>query len=148
MKLRLLGRIRRRSETRHFHRRDTGSEQAAGVEEVQAVHRSDDHGAVHDVEVQFVTDDPAIPAVDELDGSVHRSGLEESEIRHGVGEVHTGRGWQTYLTYIRRELRADPTNISFMLWSNVNRPDAGSSSRPSKGLSYKNRQRNSIANPI
>ena len=53
----------------------TRSKEPSGVENVQAKHRGDDHGAVHDVEIQFILDDPTLPAVDKLNGSVHRSGL-------------------------------------------------------------------------
>ena len=55
------------------------------MEDVQAVHRSDDHGAIHDVEVQFILDDPTFPAVDKLNSSVHRPGLEDQSYRMGIG---------------------------------------------------------------
>lgn len=54
------------------------------MEDVQTVHRGDDHGAIHDVEVQFVLDDPTFPAVDELNGSVNRPGLENRNCRMGI----------------------------------------------------------------
>ena len=46
------------------------------MEEIQTVHRGDDHGTIHDVEVQFVCDDPPLPTIDKLDGPVHRPELE------------------------------------------------------------------------
>ena len=56
------------------------------MEDVQAVNRSDDHSAIHNVEVQFVPDDPTIPAVGKLDSSVHRSGLpKDQSYREGTG---------------------------------------------------------------
>ena len=47
------------------------------MEDVQTEHSGDYHGAIHDVEVQLGGDNPTIPAVDKLDGSVYRSGSED-----------------------------------------------------------------------
>lgn len=49
------------------------------MEDVQAVHGGDDHGAIHDVEVQLGGDNPTIPAVGKLNSSVYRSGLEDQD---------------------------------------------------------------------
>jgi len=54
------------------------------MEDVQAVHRRDDGGAIHDVEVQFVLDDSTLAAVDKFDSSVHRSRLEDQSYRMGI----------------------------------------------------------------
>lgn len=45
------------------------------MEDVQAVQRGDNHRPIHYVEVQLSCDDSTIPAVDEFNGSVYRSGL-------------------------------------------------------------------------
>jgi hypothetical protein len=63
------------------------AEEAAWVEEVQGVHRQKDHGTVHSVEVEFGGDDPTLPSVGELDGSVHGSdvdseGAESTSVEH------------------------------------------------------------------
>jgi hypothetical protein len=52
------------------------TEETTWVEEVQAVHRQEDHGTVHSVEVELGGDDPALPTVNELDGSVHGSDVD------------------------------------------------------------------------
>ena len=57
------------------------------MEEVQTVHRQENHCTVHSVEVELGGDDPPLPTVDELDGSVHGSdvdgeGAENNSVEH------------------------------------------------------------------
>ena len=75
------------------------TEETTWVEEVQAVHRQEDHSTVHCVEVELGCNDPPFPAVDELDSSVHRSDVdgegaesrsEEYRLHVLVHEVVTG----------------------------------------------------------
>ena len=56
------------------------------MEEVQAVHCQDDHGTIHSIEVKFGGDDPARPAVGELNGSVHGSDVEGESAESGTIE--------------------------------------------------------------
>lgn len=76
------------------------------MENVQAEHSSDDHGAIHDIKVQLGRDNPTIPAVAKLDGSVYRPELEDQ-----TTSWRLARCYYTYLTYIMRELSADPNNM-------------------------------------
>ena len=48
-----------------------GTEETTWVEDVQTVHREDNHGTIHSVEVDFSGDDSAVPTVGKLDSSVH-----------------------------------------------------------------------------
>jgi len=52
------------------------TEETTWVEEVQAVHRQEDHGTVHSVEVEFGGDDPALPTVGELNCPVNGSDID------------------------------------------------------------------------
>lgn len=69
------------------------------MEEIQAVHRQEDHGTVHSVEIEFGGDNPALPTVDKLNGSIHRSDVdgegternsEEHRLHFSVHEVIAG----------------------------------------------------------
>ena len=59
----------------------------ARVEGVQAVHREENHSTIHNVEVDLGGDDPAVPTVGELNGSVHRSNI-DGERTEGSSEEH------------------------------------------------------------
>ena len=58
------------------------------MEEVQAVNRQDNHGTVHNVEVDFGGDDSSIPAIGELDGSVDGSDVDGERAEGGSKEHH------------------------------------------------------------
>lgn len=71
------------------------------MEEIQAVHRQEDHSTVHSVEVELSGDDPALPTVNKLDGSIYGSDIdcegaesnsEEHRLHFLVQEVVTS-GW-------------------------------------------------------
>lgn len=47
------------------------------MEDVQAEHRSEDHGTIHDIKVQLGRDDPTIPTIAKLDGSIYRPELKD-----------------------------------------------------------------------
>ena len=81
------------------------TEETTRVEEVQAVHRQEDHGTVHNVEVELCGDNPALhpalPTIDKFDGSIHGSDVdgegtesnsEEHRLHFPVHEV-VARGW-------------------------------------------------------
>jgi len=59
------------------------------VEEVQAEHCQEDHDTINSIEVDFGGDDPALPTVDEFDGSVYGSNSNvEAEGAEGRSEEH------------------------------------------------------------
>ena len=62
------------------------SEETTWVEEVQAVHRQEDHSTVHSVEVEFGGDDPPLPTVDELDSPVHGSHVDGEGAESSTGK--------------------------------------------------------------
>lgn len=81
----------------------------ARVEDVQTVHRQDDHSTIHSIEVEFSGNDPAVPTIGELDGSVHGpdvdgEGAESSPVEHHlhslVQEVVTG--WRVVIRPLER----------------------------------------------
>jgi len=66
------------------------TEETTWVEKVQGEHHKKDHGTVHSVEVELGGDDPALPTVDELDGSVNGPDIEGEggKSRSEEGSLH------------------------------------------------------------
>lgn len=58
------------------------------MEDIQAVHRQNNHNTIHSVEVDLSGHDPAVPTIGEFDGSVHGSGVDREGAKRGSTEHH------------------------------------------------------------
>jgi len=82
MLLRFPSEVRPRANARNFIKgSDVRFQAPPRVEIVEADHRSDGHGTIHDVEVQFVPADMPIPTVGKLNGPINRPKLEDQHDR-------------------------------------------------------------------